>query len=68
MFEITKDTIISDVMMNAPQTAPMFQAIGMHCLGCAMATGESIEDACLVHGVDPDEFLENLNAFIAQSA
>ena len=68
MYEVTKDTIISEVMMNAPQTAPMFQAIGMHCLGCAMATGESVEDACMVHGVDPDEFLANLNAFIAQTA
>ena len=61
----TKDTIISEVMMNAPESAPLFQAIGMHCLGCAMATGESIEEACMVHGVDPDAFLENLNAFIA---
>ena len=68
MFEISKDTIISEVMMNAPETAPLFQAIGMHCLGCAMATGESIEEACMVHGVDPDAFLENLNAFIAASA
>ena len=67
MYQVTKDTIISDVMMNAPETAPMFQAIGMHCLGCAMATGESVADACMVHGVDPDEFLANLNAFIAQS-
>ena len=67
MIQLTKDTIISDVMMTAPETAPMFQAIGMHCLGCAMATGESIEEACMVHGVDPDEFLANLNAFIAQS-
>ena len=68
MFEVSKDTIIAEVMMNAPQTAPLFQAIGMHCLGCAMATGESIEEACMVHGVDPDAFLENLNQFIAQSS
>ena len=65
MSEFTKDTIISEVMLNAPESAPLFQAIGMHCLGCAMATGESIEEACMVHGVDPDAFLENLNAFIA---
>ena len=67
MFEVTKDTIISEVMMHAPETAPLFQAIGMHCLGCAMATGESIEEACMVHGVDPEEFLTNLNAFIAKA-
>ena len=68
MFEVTRDTIISEVMMNAPETAPMFQAIGMHCLGCAMATGESVEQACEVHGVDPDAFLADLNAFIAARA
>ncbi len=68
MFEVTRDTIISEVMMNVPETAPMFQAIGMHCLGCAMATGESVEEACMVHGVDPDSFLEDLNAFIAARA
>lgn len=67
MFEVTKDTIISEVMMNAPETAPMFQEIGMHCLGCAMATGESVEQACMVHGVDPDAFLTKLNDFIARS-
>ena len=65
MYEVTKDTIISDVMMNAPESAPKFLAIGMHCLGCAMATGESIEEACMVHGVDPDAFLADLNAFLA---
>lgn len=67
MFEVTKDTIISEIMINAPETAPMFQEIGMHCLGCAMATGESVEQACMVHGVDPDAFLTKLNDFIARS-
>ena len=66
MFEVTKDTIISDIVMNAPDTAPMFQAIGMHCIGCAMATGESIEAACLEYGVDVDDFVAKLNEFIAQ--
>ncbi|MCD7860310.1 MAG: DUF1858 domain-containing protein [Oscillospiraceae bacterium] len=65
MYEVTKDTIISEVMLNVPDTAPMFQAIGMHCLGCAMATGESVAEACAVHGVDADAFLSDLNAFIA---
>ena len=68
MAALTKDTIISEVMMTAPETAPLFQAIGMHCLGCAMATGESIEAACLVHGVDVQPFVDEVNAFIAQNA
>lgn len=67
MYEVSKDTIIADVMMNAPESAPLFQAIGMHCLGCAMATGESVEEACMVHGVDPDAFLAELNTFIART-
>ncbi len=64
----TKDTIVAEVMMKAPQAQPFFQNIGMHCLGCALATGESIEQACNAHGVDPDTFLEELNSFLASEA
>ena len=56
--EITRETLISEVVENAPQAMPAFQAIGMHCMGCAMASGENIEQACCAHGVDPDEFLK----------
>ena len=65
MFEVTKDTLISDIMMNAPEAAPLFQDIGMHCMGCAMASGENVEEACEVHGVPVEPFLVKLNAFIA---
>ena len=64
MFEVTKDTVIADIMMNSPNTMPLFQEIGMHCMGCAMASGENIEQACCAHGVDPDEFLTYLKAFL----
>ena len=66
MFEVTKNTVISEIMMNAPDCVPLFQEIGMHCMGCALATGENVEEACNAHGVDVDAFLERLNAFIAQ--
>ena len=66
MIEITKDTIVADIMMNVPESAPLFQEIGMHCLGCAYATGESVEQACNAHGVDADAFLAKLNDFIAK--
>ena len=66
MFEVTKDTVISDIMMNAPDTMPLFQDIGMHCMGCALASGENVEEACNAHGVDVDDFLKKLNAFIAE--
>ena len=65
MIEITKDTIIGDILDVAPQTAPIFLSIGMHCLGCPASRGESIEEACEVHGVDCDELLEKLNAHLA---
>ncbi len=64
----TKDTIVAEVMMKAPQAQPLFMNIGMHCLGCAFATGETIEQACNAHGVDPDDFLEELNDFLASEA
>lgn len=65
MIEITKDTIIGDILDVAPQTAPIFLSIGMHCLGCPSSRGETVEEACMVHGVDVDEFLKHLNAFDA---
>ena len=65
MFQVEKTTVISDIMMNAPDTVPLFQSIGMHCMGCAMASGENVEEACNAHGVDADLFVEKLNQFIA---
>ena len=62
--EITRDTLISEIVSNCPELTPAFQAIGMHCLGCAMASGESLEEACAVHGVDVDAFIESLKDFI----
>ena len=67
-FQITKDTIIGDILDNAPQTAPLFLNIGMHCLGCPASRGETLEQACMVHGVDTDTFLDELNTFIASEA
>ena len=64
MYQIEKTTLIAEIMENAPFVAPMFQAIGMHCMGCALASGETLEQACAVHGVDPDEFIEELKAFL----
>ena len=63
-FTITKDTIIGDILDNAPQTAPVFLEMGMHCLGCPSARSESVADACMVHGVSADEIVEKLNACI----
>ena len=55
MIEIKKDTIIGDILDIAPQTARVFLAIGMHC------RGETVEEACAVHGVDVDKLLAIVN-------
>ena len=62
--KIEKETIIGSILDIAPQTAPLFMAIGMHCLGCPSSRGETVEEACMVHGIDCDSFLAQLNTFI----
>ena len=51
---ITKDSIIGDILDEAPETAQFFFEIGMHCLGCPASRGESVEAACMVHGTNAD--------------
>ncbi len=63
---IDKNTIIGDVLDAYPETAEYFMEIGMHCLGCPHSRGESIEEACYVHGTDADELVEKLNTAIGQ--
>ena len=61
---IDKSMLIGEVLDAHPETAQTFMAFGMHCLGCAMASGESIAEACAVHGVDADAFIKALNEFV----
>ncbi len=61
MNKITKDAIIGDVLDMYPQIAPFFFEMGMHCLGCPSARGETIEQACMVHGADCDALIEKIN-------
>ena len=65
MAQITKDTIIGDILDIAPETAPVFLSIGMHCLGCPASRGETVEQAWMVHGVDVDELLDTINELVA---
>ena len=65
MVTITKDTVIGDILDIAPQTAPIFLSIGMHCLGCPSSRGETVEQACMVHGVEVEELLAKINASVA---
>lgn len=68
MTEITKDTVIGDVLRIAPDAAPVFMSIGMHCLYCPASSGETVEEACMVHGVDVDTLLDELNSIVALNA
>lgn len=61
---VTKDTIIMDVLQMDRGTAQFFLNIGMHCLGCPSSSGETIEQACAVHGVNPDELLAQINEYL----
>ena len=62
---ITKDTKIGEILDMDMGTAEFFLGMGMHCLGCPASRGESIEQACEVHGVNVDEFVEKINAYLA---
>lgn len=63
--EVTKDTVIGDILDNNVECARFFFEIGMHCLGCPASRGETVAQACAVHGTDADELVEKLNAFLA---
>jgi hybrid cluster-associated redox disulfide protein len=66
MAKITSDMIISDVLQMDRNTAPIFMKMGMHCLGCPSASGESIEDACAVHGIDSEKLVKELNEYFEE--
>ena len=65
--QVTKDTIIGDILdFNGQAAAPLFLDLGMHCLGCPSARGETVGEACEVHGKNTDELIEKLNKAINQ--
>ncbi len=63
--QITKDMTIGSILDADRDTAKFFLEMGMHCLGCPSARGESVEQACRVHGVDVDELVKKINDFLA---
>lgn len=64
--QVTKDMLIGDILELDEGTAKFFFEMGMHCLGCPASRGESLEDACAVHGVDADEVLGKINQYLAE--
>lgn len=65
-FTVNKDTIIGDILDTDFEVAPFFLEIGMHCLGCPASRGETIAQACEVHGTDADTLVQKLNDYFAQ--
>jgi hybrid cluster-associated redox disulfide protein len=68
MTKIIGDMNISDVLNIDAQTAQIFFANGLHCLGCPSAAGESIFEACQIHGIDSENLLKELNDYFANKA
>lgn len=64
--QVTKESIIGDVLDFNRETAQFFFAIGMHCLGCPASRGETIAQACAVHGTDADALVKKLNEFLTE--
>ncbi len=66
MEQVTRNTIIGDILDFDRETGKFFLEIGMHCLGCPSARGETIEEACAVHGTDADELVEKINEYLSE--
>lgn len=62
MVEVTKDMTIGQILVDAPEVAPLLLSVGMHCLGCPASQAETLEEAAMVHGIDINELM----AFIAE--
>lgn len=62
---VTKDTLIGDILDFDVNCAKFFFEIGMHCLGCPHSRGESIAQACEVHGTDADELVKKINEHLS---
>lgn len=68
MAQVTKQTMIGELLNINENVAPILLGIGMHCLGCPSSQMESIEDAAAVHDVDADALVDTINEFLATQA
>lgn len=65
MTNVTKQTLIGEVLDWNQGTSKYFLEMGMHCLGCPSSRNETIEQACQVHGVNADDLVSQLNSFLS---
>ena len=68
MAQVTKKTLIGEALSIDEEIAPILMGIGMHCLGCPASQGESLEEACMVHGIDCDTLVSQINEILAAKA
>ena len=66
MAQVTKDTMIGELLQIDENIAPVLLDIGMHCLGCPSSQMETIAEAAMVHGIEPDALVDRTNQFLAQ--
>lgn len=59
---VTKEMLIGEIVQMNEKYPEILLNAGMHCLGCPASAGETLEEACMVHGIDVDELLEELNS------
>ena len=64
MMKISKDMIIGDILAQEPDMAGVLMGMGMHCIGCPASQQESIEEAAMVHGFDPNELVQEVNLYV----
>lgn len=67
MAKVTKDMTIAQVIEVDEKLAAVLMAYGMGCIGCAMASGETVEEAAAVHGIDVDQLMSALNDYLEQN-
>ena len=63
--EISKDITIGELLNIDTGVIPILMNIGMHCVGCPASQGETIEEAAMVHGIDADELVKQINDYLA---
>lgn len=63
--QVTKDMTIGELLMMDRSAGAILMQNGMHCVGCASAAGETLEEASMVHGMDIDKLLSDINAYLA---
>lgn len=66
MAQITKQTLIGEILQMDESSSKFFLEMGMHCLGCPASQSETLEQACQAHHVDPDQMTADLNAYLSR--